>query len=246
MRTRLAASVARALDRLARAMGAGGRARTDEALGAAQRSLAIRERHLGAGDPEVATGLNTLGSILRLRYDLEGARAALERALAIRERAYGPNDLSVASTLVDLGLLHIFAARYIVARPLFERALAIRERRGACAGGSRRPAAPRQLRGASAGFRRLRGRGNPADSGAGCGARSPAARRAPDGRPWIARPRRSGLRPRLIPGSRRRLSRAGLPVSRVREAPLAAPRRRAERGGRRRPHLGFACRGRIG
>ncbi|MBK8232810.1 MAG: tetratricopeptide repeat protein [Candidatus Eisenbacteria bacterium] len=61
-----------------------------EARRLAERSLAIREAHLGPDDPSIATSLSGLGRVLTAMQRLDEAEPILERALAIRRRSFRP------------------------------------------------------------------------------------------------------------------------------------------------------------
>jgi tetratricopeptide (TPR) repeat protein len=92
-----------------------------------ERSLAIREKLLGAEHPDTATNLNNLALLLRAQGDLAGARPLCERAVAIFEKMLGPEHPNTAQSLNNLALLLQDQGDLVGARPLCERALAIRE-----------------------------------------------------------------------------------------------------------------------
>ncbi|MEA3344970.1 MAG: FxSxx-COOH system tetratricopeptide repeat protein [Chloroflexota bacterium] len=82
-----------------------GRAEFAEARGAFQRALRIDEAAFGPHHPQVATGVNNLGSVLQDLGDLEGARAHYERALRICRESLGedhPRTVTVRSNLESL------------------------------------------------------------------------------------------------------------------------------------------------
>jgi len=54
-----------------------------------ERSLAIREKALGADHPDTAASLNNLGLLLQSQGDYAAARPLYERSLAIMEKALG-------------------------------------------------------------------------------------------------------------------------------------------------------------
>jgi tetratricopeptide (TPR) repeat protein len=56
-----------------------------------KRSLAIREKALGADHPDVATSLNNLANLYRAQGRYADAEPLYKRALAIRERVLGPD-----------------------------------------------------------------------------------------------------------------------------------------------------------
>jgi len=70
----------------------------------AQKALAIDEKTLGPGDPEVATDLNAIGRLLRNKGDYAAAEPLLRRALAIDEKALGSDHPGVASDLNNLAM----------------------------------------------------------------------------------------------------------------------------------------------
>lgn len=92
-------------------------------------ATAIRRAQLGPTDPEVATSLHDMASLLSDMGKANEARPYAEEALAIRERASEGDDLSVASALDMLAVVRRAAGDLDSARPLYERALTIRERR---------------------------------------------------------------------------------------------------------------------
>ena len=98
-----------------------------EAVPLAERALQLREAVLGGAHPEVASCLNLLGDVHRLRGDHARAGPLLQRALAIRETALGKEHPDVATSLHNLALLHQEQGRSEQAEPLYERALAIRQ-----------------------------------------------------------------------------------------------------------------------
>lgn len=105
-----------------------GRAEYGAARAATEHSLAIRERVLEVGHPDVAGSLNNLASLLYKQGDYAGSSALLERALAIDERALGPDHAETATSLNNLSVLLQERGDFAGARPLLERALAICER----------------------------------------------------------------------------------------------------------------------
>ncbi|MEZ5312346.1 MAG: serine/threonine-protein kinase [Thermoanaerobaculia bacterium] len=93
-----------------------------------EEALAIREKELGPGHPEVASSLDHLGDLQWIRGDYPAAEAILRKALAIREKEADRDGLAVAEVLDHLGSVYEVQAKYDEARPLLERALAIREK----------------------------------------------------------------------------------------------------------------------
>ncbi|MBD3222419.1 tetratricopeptide repeat protein, partial [bacterium] len=95
--------------------------RNAEAEELARRSLAIRERRLGADAPEVAASLNGLGIALHQQDRLDEAAAAHERALRIRERAFGPDSELAAVSVHNLASVHYFRGDLEAAARLYRR-----------------------------------------------------------------------------------------------------------------------------
>ena len=101
------------------------RAAHAEALPLFERALAIRERALGPGHPDVAQSLNNLARLYHVQGAYERALLLYERALAIREKTLGLDDPYVAQSLNNLAELYRALGAYERALPLYERALAI-------------------------------------------------------------------------------------------------------------------------
>jgi tetratricopeptide (TPR) repeat protein/transcriptional regulator with XRE-family HTH domain len=93
-----------------------------------ERALAVRERVLGDGHPDVAESLNNLAGLSSHTGDLAGALRLYERALAMRERAMGPDHPATATSLNDMAVILHRQGELIAARALYERALSIDER----------------------------------------------------------------------------------------------------------------------
>jgi tetratricopeptide (TPR) repeat protein len=103
------------------------RAEFDQARSGYARAQALAEAALGENDPEVASYINNLGSVLRALGDLAGARAAFDRALRIDEASFGPDHPKVASSVNNLGSVLPELGDLAGARAAFERALRIDE-----------------------------------------------------------------------------------------------------------------------
>ncbi len=93
-----------------------------------ERALAISEKALGPGHPNVATALSGLAALYRAQGAYERAGPLCERALAIWEKALGPDHPDVALSLNNLARLYRAQGADERAAPLFERALAIFEK----------------------------------------------------------------------------------------------------------------------
>ncbi|NUQ85198.1 MAG: tetratricopeptide repeat protein, partial [Anaerolineales bacterium] len=65
------------------------------ARSAYERAIKIWEANLGAEHPQVATGVNNLGWVLKAHGDLAGARSAYERALAIFKKFLPPDHPNI-------------------------------------------------------------------------------------------------------------------------------------------------------
>jgi CHAT domain-containing protein len=92
-----------------------------------QRSLAIREKVLGANHPDVATNLSNLAELYRTQGAYALAEPLSRRSLAIREKVLGANHPDVAASLNNLAMLYKDQGAYAQAEPLFQRSLDIWE-----------------------------------------------------------------------------------------------------------------------
>ena len=90
--------------------------------------VAMRQRVLGADDPEIAGYLANLADIYRATKDYARAEPLYLRSLAIREKSIGPDHPDVAVSLRSLADFYREQNRYQEAQPLYERALAILEK----------------------------------------------------------------------------------------------------------------------
>jgi CHAT domain-containing protein/Tfp pilus assembly protein PilF len=102
--------------------------RYSDAIPIAQQALAIREKALGRGHPDVALSLNNLAVLYRSQGRYADAEPLYQRSLAIREKAFGRDHPDVAQSLNNLALLYDSQGRYADAEPLYQRSLAIREK----------------------------------------------------------------------------------------------------------------------
>ncbi len=82
----------------------------------------------GEQDPRLATSLNNMAELYRIRGEYAEAELLIQRALAIREKALGPEHPYVAPSLNNLAALYRDQGKYAEAEPLYQRALAIREK----------------------------------------------------------------------------------------------------------------------
>lgn len=78
---------------------------SDKAIQLCSRALQIREKCLGLWHPHVATSLETLGSIYKLRHESDKAEPLMRRALEINVRVHGEFHPSTATTCEWLNLI---------------------------------------------------------------------------------------------------------------------------------------------
>jgi CHAT domain-containing protein/tetratricopeptide (TPR) repeat protein len=117
---------ARILDAFVEALWRGGKVRAPETKALAERAVATKQAQLGAQHPDVAFSLTTLGIVLRLQGDFQGAKSLFDRALEIQEPALGPTHPDVARTLTSSAVLAADRGDLTSAQALQERALASR------------------------------------------------------------------------------------------------------------------------
>ena len=98
-----------------------------EAVPAAERALAIRERALGPLHPLVAYSLNNLARAHEAKGDYARAEPLYRRALETYEKVPG-SESNVAAVLNNLGGLYAAKGDYARAEPLYQRAFAIHEK----------------------------------------------------------------------------------------------------------------------
>jgi tetratricopeptide (TPR) repeat protein len=98
------------------------------AIPMAQRSLALAERRHGREHPNVATALNTLGSLYAREHRYAEAEQAYKRALEIREKTLGPDHPDTAASLNKLAGLYQEQGKHSLAEQYYKRALAIQEK----------------------------------------------------------------------------------------------------------------------
>jgi CHAT domain-containing protein/Tfp pilus assembly protein PilF len=120
-------AAARVMDALVEALWRGGKIRSPETRGLAERALAINESKLGSDHPDVGYSLTTLGHVLHLLGEYERAKSLLDRALTIEERALGPVHATVARTLTFAATLALDTGDLDRSLALHQRALAIRQ-----------------------------------------------------------------------------------------------------------------------
>ncbi len=91
-------------------------------------ALAIREKYLDPGHPDVGTSLNNLAVLYFGQGRYAEAEPLFQRALKITEAALGPEHPDVGIRLNNLAELYRAQGRYAEAEPLYERSLAIWEK----------------------------------------------------------------------------------------------------------------------
>ena len=100
----------------------------DRALPLLERSLALRRQVFGKEHPQVAEGLEALGTLTQARGDLDRAEALHRQALAMRRKLLGSDDPAVAESMNSLATDFFAKAQYDASEPLFRGALAINRR----------------------------------------------------------------------------------------------------------------------
>ena len=100
----------------------------DEAVSVGKRALELRERVLGAENPELVPVLINLGEVYRAEKKFSDAQSSYERALAIGEKAFGAEDKRLAPILDKLAYLAIERKEDGKAEELFSRSLSITEK----------------------------------------------------------------------------------------------------------------------
>ena len=84
-----------------------GQGKPDEALPLAEKVLALREKVLGAEDPDVAAALNFLAGLYFYKGEFKRAEPMYVRALALREKALGKEHEDVAESVNDLAVTYL-------------------------------------------------------------------------------------------------------------------------------------------
>ena len=100
-----------------------------EAVPLAERALAIRERVLGAGHPDVALSLYFLATLYTKQGRYADAEKMFKRSLTIVEQRFGPESPILTTPLNNLAELYAGQGRYAESEQLFKRSLAINEKR---------------------------------------------------------------------------------------------------------------------
>jgi tetratricopeptide (TPR) repeat protein len=102
--------------------------RMDQAIGLAERALAIREKILKSNHPEVAQSLQLLAGFYYAKRDFAKTESLYLRALAVEEKALGTDHPDVASALDHLAGFYHKRGEYAKAEPFYLRSLAIDEK----------------------------------------------------------------------------------------------------------------------
>jgi CHAT domain-containing protein/Tfp pilus assembly protein PilF len=93
-----------------------------------KRALALREKSLPSGHPDVGQSLNNLATLYEKQDRHADSEPLFKRALSIYEKAAGPEHPAVATLLNNLGQVYKSEGRYADAEPPIKRSLAIREK----------------------------------------------------------------------------------------------------------------------
>jgi esterase/lipase superfamily enzyme len=102
--------------------------KTEEAIAAAKRALALTEQRYGRTHAATAAALTTLAELLVAQARYAEAEPLLKRALAIRQSAKQPDSGDIAIALYNLGKLYEKQGKTKEAAEHLERALAMRDR----------------------------------------------------------------------------------------------------------------------
>ncbi|HLG14862.1 MAG TPA: CHAT domain-containing tetratricopeptide repeat protein [Blastocatellia bacterium] len=99
-----------------------------QALSLAERSLAIREKVLGADHVDIAQSVNNVAALYKEKGDYARAEPLYQRALTMTEKALGPDHPAVDRYVNNLAVLYYTRGDYAKAEPLYRRSLAISEK----------------------------------------------------------------------------------------------------------------------
>jgi tetratricopeptide (TPR) repeat protein len=106
-----------------------GEAKYDEALEAAKRALAIREKTLGFDNPDLANSLSNLARIYRAKGDFANAESTFRRIVEIIEKKLGAEHREIIRPISNLATLYNEMGDYTRAEPLYQRALSVSEKK---------------------------------------------------------------------------------------------------------------------
>jgi tetratricopeptide (TPR) repeat protein len=104
-----------------------GLGRSEEALAHLDRAVALLERGLGSGHPDLGLSLSNRGEILNALRRYSEARQSFERARNIWEREMGTDDLNLGFALIGIGESYLAEGNASSALVPLERAFRIRE-----------------------------------------------------------------------------------------------------------------------
>ena len=93
-----------------------------------KRALDIKEKMLGADDPDIGASMINLAALYRDQGNTAAAVPLYQRALEIAEKAFGPENSNVVASIVNLAGLYHDQENYAAAEPLYKRALAVQEK----------------------------------------------------------------------------------------------------------------------
>jgi serine/threonine-protein kinase len=104
-----------------------------DTIGKLYQSIGLYDRaqtllSLGDESPDVATSLNRLGEVARLKADYAGSEMLFREALATRRKLLGAESKDVAESLNNLGILLVERGNYGEAEGLLREALATRRK----------------------------------------------------------------------------------------------------------------------
>ena len=99
-----------------------------EAIAAAKRALAMRQKALGPDHLAVGGSLEFLAVLYYRQGRYATAVSLCRRALEVYEKALGPENPSIANALNNLAQQYRAEGRYADAETLYQRSLAIREK----------------------------------------------------------------------------------------------------------------------
>lgn len=100
-----------------------------DALPLAERSLALKEKHLGADNPALSTSLYNLAALYQATNKPDKAEPLFVRALALYEKVPGVDTQATENALSSLGVMYYRRGKYEPAVANLERAVALREKR---------------------------------------------------------------------------------------------------------------------
>jgi tetratricopeptide (TPR) repeat protein len=100
----------------------------DQAETVLKRAINVREKAVGANNPELVVTLNRLATVYQNEGKYTEAETLIERGLTIREKAFGVNNLNVAISTQALADLYRAQKRDAEPEVLLKRAISIEEK----------------------------------------------------------------------------------------------------------------------